>query len=152
MGTTADKFNKLAQTKADLKAALAEKGQTVGDVFADYPAAVRAIETGGQTETSKAIVDAHRLSTIVVIYILNEEIASKTVAAGTTEEIDFDAGSMLIFFDESLGYVLRPTVQGVSDNLPFYSNRIWAALPQGGETRYTMIAYGGGGTRPPTPG
>lgn len=43
--TTADKLNKLADTKADLKAALAEKGQTVGDVFSTYPAAVRAVET-----------------------------------------------------------------------------------------------------------
>lgn len=43
MGTTADKLAKLSATKADLKAALAEKGQTVGDVFSTYPAAVRAI-------------------------------------------------------------------------------------------------------------
>lgn len=47
MGTIADKLAKLNATKADLKAALAEKGQTVGDVFSTYPAAVRAIETGG---------------------------------------------------------------------------------------------------------
>lgn len=44
--TTADKLAKLAATKADLKAALAEKGQTVGDVFSTYPAAVRAISAG----------------------------------------------------------------------------------------------------------
>ena len=44
---TSDKLNRLKQTKADLKAALIEKGQTPGDVFADYPAKVRAIETGG---------------------------------------------------------------------------------------------------------
>ena len=43
--TTADKLAKLNATKADLKAALAEKGQTVGDVFSAYPAAVRAVET-----------------------------------------------------------------------------------------------------------
>lgn len=48
MGTTAEKIQKLADTKADLKAALAGKGQTVGDVFSEYPAAVRAIETGGK--------------------------------------------------------------------------------------------------------
>lgn len=43
--TTADKLALLEATKANLKAALAEKGQTVGDVFSTYPAAVRAIET-----------------------------------------------------------------------------------------------------------
>lgn len=45
--TTADKLALLQATKANLKAALAEKGQTVGDVFSTYPAAVRAIGTGG---------------------------------------------------------------------------------------------------------
>lgn len=49
--TTADKLDLLEATKADLKAALAEKGQTVGDVFSTYPAAVRAIETGGGSVT-----------------------------------------------------------------------------------------------------
>lgn len=49
--TTADKLALLQATKANLKAALAEKGQTVGDVFSTYPAAVRAIETGGGTAT-----------------------------------------------------------------------------------------------------
>lgn len=51
MGTIADKLAKLNTTKEELKAALAEKGQTVGDVFSAYPAAVRAIETGGGTCT-----------------------------------------------------------------------------------------------------
>lgn len=50
MGTTADKLQKLAATKADLKAALAEKGQTVGDVFSEYPAAIRAISSSVSTQ------------------------------------------------------------------------------------------------------
>ena len=36
-------IDRLMGIKADLKSALAEKGQTVGDVFSTYPAAVRAI-------------------------------------------------------------------------------------------------------------
>lgn len=47
--TTADKLAKLNTTKEELKAALAEKGQTVGDVFSTYPDAVRAIKTGVET-------------------------------------------------------------------------------------------------------
>lgn len=50
MGTIADKLAKLNATKADLKAALAEKGQTVGEVFSAYPAAVRAIDTSTAPE------------------------------------------------------------------------------------------------------
>ncbi len=48
MGTSADKLTLLKVTKADLKAALTEKGQTPGDVFGTYPDLVRAIETGTQ--------------------------------------------------------------------------------------------------------
>lgn len=47
MGTIADKLAKLNTTKEELKAALAEKGQTVGEVFSAYPDAVRAIDVGG---------------------------------------------------------------------------------------------------------
>lgn len=42
---TADKLELLKATKADLKAALNEQGQTPGDVFSDYPDMVRAIQT-----------------------------------------------------------------------------------------------------------
>ena len=45
------KLNKITSTKTDLAAALAEKGQTVGDVFSTYGDAVRAIETGGKSST-----------------------------------------------------------------------------------------------------
>ena len=38
-------IDRLMGIKADLKSALAEKGQTVGDEFSAYPAAVRAVET-----------------------------------------------------------------------------------------------------------
>lgn len=50
-GTTYDKLSKLLSTKSELKAALAEKGQSVGDVFSEYPDAVRAIETSPEVET-----------------------------------------------------------------------------------------------------
>lgn len=42
-------IDRLMGIRADLKSALAEKGQTVGDVFSTYPAAVRAIKTGVET-------------------------------------------------------------------------------------------------------
>lgn len=44
-GTSADKLNKLKQTKADIKAAIQEKGQTVSsaDTFASYADKIRAI-------------------------------------------------------------------------------------------------------------
>ena len=48
MGTIAEKLENLTAIKSDLKAALAEKGQTVGEVFSTYPDAVRAIETGNK--------------------------------------------------------------------------------------------------------
>ena len=49
MGTTADKLNKLLETKAAIKKAIIDKGVEVGDdvVFADYPTKISAIEAGG---------------------------------------------------------------------------------------------------------
>lgn len=53
MSTIAEKLALLMNTKSDLKASLAEKGQSVTDenVFADYPDKVRAIEAGTQLPT-----------------------------------------------------------------------------------------------------
>ena len=56
MGTTADKLNKLLETKAAIKQAIRDKGVGVSDdtVFAEYPDAIRRIETssgeGGSDE------------------------------------------------------------------------------------------------------
>ena len=50
MGTVADKLNKLLSTKADIRAAITEKGQTVAeaDTFASYADKIRAIETASK--------------------------------------------------------------------------------------------------------
>lgn len=45
MSTTAEKLNRLLNTKADIKAALVEKGQTASDIFSTYADKIRAIET-----------------------------------------------------------------------------------------------------------
>lgn len=48
MGTTADKLNKVLQSKAAIKAAIEAKGVTdVGDVLANYPAKIASIQSGG---------------------------------------------------------------------------------------------------------
>ena len=51
--TTADKLKKLQDTKEALRAALTEKGQTVGDVFSAYANAIRAC--GGQMVKSEFV-------------------------------------------------------------------------------------------------
>lgn len=50
-GTTADKLAKLQSTKADIKAAIQEMGQSVGDVFDTYPDKIRAISSFDSGET-----------------------------------------------------------------------------------------------------
>ena len=49
--STVDKLNKVLETKLAIKEAIESKGQTVGDVFADYPAAIQNIEGGGGSGT-----------------------------------------------------------------------------------------------------
>lgn len=52
MGTVAEKLEKLSQTKADIRAAIREKGQTVEDAepFSAYGDKIRAIAGGGNKE------------------------------------------------------------------------------------------------------
>lgn len=48
MGTTADKLNKLIESKAAIKAAIEAKGVAdVGDVLSDYPSKIASIPSGG---------------------------------------------------------------------------------------------------------
>lgn len=53
MGTTAAKLQAILDSKADIKAAIEEKGVTVGDaVLADYGDKIREIQTGSDTSTT----------------------------------------------------------------------------------------------------
>lgn len=87
--TTADKLALLVATKADLKAALAEKGQTVGDVFSTYPAAVRAIETGGGVDTVNIQVHGSGNVSAFVSTFENGQISSSVLSNpfGTIENV-----------------------------------------------------------------
>ena len=49
--STADKLNKVLETKQAIKQAIIDKGGTVGDVFADYPTAIQNIQGGGGSGT-----------------------------------------------------------------------------------------------------
>lgn len=49
MGTTADKLNKLKESKAAIKAAIEAKGvENVGEILSEYPAKIAAIPTGDE--------------------------------------------------------------------------------------------------------
>ena len=49
--STADKLNKVLETKQAIKQAIIDKGGTVGDVFAEYPTAIQNIQGGGGSGT-----------------------------------------------------------------------------------------------------
>lgn len=93
--TTADKLALLEATKADLKAALAEKGQTVGDVFSTYPVAVRAIETG-----RKVYVGTHKTSRHKVFI----------------PDIGFTPSIVLAFPDDTENYQIRASSSKTPDH------------------------------------
>ena len=86
MGTIADKLAKLNTTKEELKAALAEKGQTVGDVFSAYPAAVRAIETGGGTFTITNVEMAQFPTSATAGEIVNFVFGGRVTSSSVIDE------------------------------------------------------------------
>lgn len=58
MGTTADKLNKILESKAAIKAAIEEKGVTgVGDVLSAYPDKIRSIQAGGSANLQNKSVE-----------------------------------------------------------------------------------------------
>ena len=120
--TTADKLAKLNATKADLKAALAEKGQTVGDVFSTYPAAVRAIESGGElvtgtitegrSSTTTQYSDGEGFKLLVgpgTIKVLKNTVVipfsdSGNTISGGISRVDYSAEALLATGDFTIAY------------------------------------------------
>lgn len=72
-GTTADKLQHLLAVKQDLKDAITEKGQSVGDVLSAYPDAVRAIQSG--IDTGDATAAAADLRSGKTAYVKGKKIS-----------------------------------------------------------------------------
>ena len=94
---TADKLNRLKQTKAELKAALTEKGQNPGNVFAEYPAKVRAIKTGGGEQATPviAVSDSGLITATAGDKSATKQLSTqsgKTITPGPAEQIAVAAG------------------------------------------------------------
>lgn len=109
MGTIVDKLNKLLATKADIKAAIIEKGQTVldSDIFANYGDKIRAIKTDpvlqsktvaptGQTFTITPDDDNDGLSSVTIegdSDLVPENIAKDVTIYGVTGTLEAESGS-----------------------------------------------------------
>lgn len=120
MGSIQEKLERLNATKAELKQALAEKGQSVGDVFSTYPAAVRAIATG---TTGAVIILRYQRSQSIAL----EKIDACYPKAFTRDRTD---GGVDLMEMEAV----RPvSEEDIRDNL-------WVSfMDSDGETKYGLI-------------
>lgn len=132
-------IDRLAGIKADLKAALAEKGQTVGEVFSAYPAAVRAIETGG-APTSVTIVSEFGLTNCSVNYIgVNRE--AQASIGGTFETVENSILSVKVSPKDQLdppGNGPELNIEGGASKLDFLIDRYLA-----GSALYSVLVTKG---------
>jgi len=114
MGTVADKLNKLLGTKADIKAAITEKGQTVAeaDTFASYADKIRAIET-----TSKGM----------------EWITSNMPSSGNWDSVAY-GGGVFVAVAQSSNKSAYSTDGG----------KTWTASTLPSSVDWDSVAYGGG--------
>lgn len=65
MGTTAEKLNKILDSKAKIKAAIEAKGVSdVGDVLANYPDKIASIQSGGGSSGFTGHADVEGLKAI----------------------------------------------------------------------------------------
>lgn len=135
--TTADKLALLEATKADLKAALAEKGQTVGDVFSTYPAAVRAIETGGGSVT--ITIGTNNADSSYIAYTSHDGTAELLTSPKKGQSFTALEGSACCVIA-----VGRPLVLGLNSTLPTEYLAVEHYLDQG--VISAMITLSGDGT------
>lgn len=114
-------IDRLFAIKADLKAALAEKGQTVGEIFSTYPASIRAIK---QEESVAAILEFDISSTTSIDSILetypdayvktdNNFRKRVSIREGKSETFMYDEGQVVY--------------------------HLWVKISDGGEEKYMLL-------------
>ena len=153
MGTVADKLNKLLGTKADIKAAITEKGQTVAeaDTFASYAAKIRAIETtskGMEWITSNMPSSGNWDSVVygggVFVAVANGKAAYSTDSGKTWTASTLSGTSSWISVAYG-GGVFVTVAQ--SSNKSAYSTdggKTWTASTLPSSVDWDSVAYGGG--------
>lgn len=133
MSTTAEKLTLLLNTKADIKAALVEKGQNVGDVFSTYADKIRAIETCPDdalfVEDGK-IKDANGqdVTEETVIAVVPTQ-GGKTVTPSTSEQIAIGAGN---YATGDIKVAAMPVVEQAAPTIDVSSTgKVTATVEQG---------------------
>lgn len=145
-GTTTDKLERLMQTKADIKSALIEKGQSPGDVFSEYANMVRAISggsSGGGGDGSAFVINGPEVSIASEVSVIVEEYKVYTHALYNGVRLPVIPEDVLASYPYA--WIRKNTTSGYYDllmsNLPFYyqvSQGVWEGNGRSGTPWYRV--------------
>ena len=141
MGTTAQKLNKILETKEAIRTAINSKGGTLTttDTFASYPSAIDSLPSGGSDSTLKTLLDATK-STYDLFANYTGTSVDGLISYSDTSSVT-DMSSMFSNCKNLIGIPQLDTSQVTKMKNMFYECKNLTTIPQLDTSKVTNMGY-----------